>query len=390
MQGPSFDPTPEDGPGRPLMSRLASRRPALLAGAAGAALLLALGLYAQHSMAQADRNGAAPAAARPALTVKAVVPERADWPSTLSAHGSVTAWQEVVIGPEVGGYRLAEVQAQVGDRVRKGQLLARIDSDTIAAELAQSRAAAAEAKAQLEEAGLDAQRARGLAESGALSTQQVQQYLTAEQTARARLDSAQARVQIDQLRLAHTRVVAPDAGVISARQATVGSLAQQGQELFRLIRNDRLEWRAEVTASELARVQPGMPVKLTVPGAEGSPVTGQVRTVAPTIDPQTRNALVYVDLPPGSPARAGMFARGELLLGTRAALSLPQSAVLLRDGFAYVFTIGDNNRVTQTKVTTGRRQGDRVEVLGGLNPQARVVAGSVAFLSDGDQVKLGS
>ena len=306
--------------GLPLPRRFV-RRPVLLAGIAGAALVLALGLYTQHSLAQAGRSDAAPAAARPALTVKAVVPENADW---------------------------------------------------------------------LDEAAQDAQRARGLAESGALSAQQVQQYLTAEQTARARLDSAQARARIDELRLTQTRVVAPDAGVISARQATVGSLAQQGQELFRLIRNHRLEWRAEVTATELTRIQAGMPVRLTVPGAESSPVTGRVRAVAPTIDPQTRNALVYVDLPPGSPARAGMFARGELTLGSRAALSLPQSAVLLRDGFAYVFTIGENNRVTQVKVTTGRRQGDRVEVLEGLTPQARVVAGSVAFLADGDQVKLGS
>lgn len=390
MRDHSTPPNPEERTGRWPVTRGVVRRPLLLAGVSAAALLLALGLHTQHSLAQAERNDAAPAVTRPALTVKAVKPESADWASTLSAHGSVTAWQEVVIGPEVGGYRLAEVFAQVGDRVKKGQLLARIDSDTLAAELAQSRAAAAEAQAQLDEAAQDAQRARGLAESGALSTQQVQQYLTAEQTARARLDSAQARVQVDQLRLNHTRVVAPDAGVISARQATVGSLAQQGQELFRLIRNDRLEWRAEVTASELANVQPGMPVRLTVPGEEDSPIAGQVRTVAPTIDPQTRNALVYVDLPPGSPARAGMFARGELVLGTRAALSLPQSAVLLRDGFSYVFTIGDDNRVTQTKVTTGRRQGDRVEVLDGLSAQARVVAGSVAFLSDGDQVKLGS
>lgn len=389
MQGPDAEPaqasTPGHRPGRDHMLR----RPVLLAASAAAALSLLLGL---HTLGRAQPAAATSpgATARPALTVKAVTPQRADWPSTLVANGGIAAWQEVIIGPEVGGYRLAEVRAQVGDRVRKGQLLARIGSETIAAELAQTRAAAAEAAAQLEEARLNARRARELSETGALSSQQVQQYLTAEQTAVARLDSAQARVRADELRLSHTRVVAPDDGVISARQATVGSLAQQGQELFRMIRNDRLEWRAEVTATELPRIQPGMAVQLTVPGAEDRPVSGQVRAVAPTIDPQTRNAMVYVDLPPGSPARAGMFARGELLLGSRAALSLPQSAVLLRDGFAYVFVVGADQRVTQTKVSTGRRQGDRIEVLQGLGPQDRVVAGSVAFLADGDLVKLGS
>ncbi len=389
MQGPDAEPAQAPTPGHPPGRDRMLRRPVLMAASAVAALSLLLGL---HTLGRAQPAGATSpgATARPALTVKAVTPQRADWPSTLVAHGGIAAWQEVIIGPEVGGYRLAEVRAQVGDRVRKGQLLARIGSETIAAELAQTRAAAAEAAAQLEEARLNARRARELSETGALSSQQVQQYLTAEQTAVARLDSAQARVRADELRLSHTRVVAPDDGVISARQATVGSLAQQGQELFRMIRNDRLEWRAEVTATELARIQPGMAVQLTVPGAEDRPVSGLVRAVAPTIDPQTRNAMVYVDLPPGSPARAGMFARGELVLGSRAALSLPQSAVLLRDGFAYVFVVGADQRVTQTKVSTGRRQGDRIEVLQGLGPQDRVVAGSVAFLADGDLVKLGS
>ena len=365
-----------------------------MAGAAALVLLAGLVLQTRSGNAQSDASPSAGGAAaagqgRPALTVRAVTPERAEWPSTLSANGNVAAWQEVVIGPEVGGYRLAEVRAQVGDRVRKGELLARISADTIAAELAQSRAAAAEAQAQREEAAQNARRAEGLAESGALSAQQVQQYLTAEKTAMARADSAQARLRADELRLAHTRVLAPDDGVISARAATVGALAQQGQELFRLIRNDRLEWHAEVTAAELPQVKPGMAVRLTVPGAEASPVNGKVRAVAPTLDPQTRTALVYVDLPPDSPARAGMFASGQLLLGQRAAVTLPQSAVLLRDGFAYVFVIGADNRVAQTKVVTGRRLGDRIEVTNGLPDQARVVGGSVAFLSDGDRVQIG-
>ena len=364
------------------------RRGWWIAGTAAFLLLGALGLFARSGLAQSESVKSGPP--RPSLTVQAIVPETQEWPLSVTANGSVNAWQEVIIGSEVGGYRIAEVRAQVGDRVRKGQLLARIASETIEAELAQSVAAAAEAAAQLEEAGLNAARARSLADSGALSSQQVQQYLTAEQTARARLDSARARVQADELRLKHTQILAPDHGVISARQATVGSLAQQGQELFQMIRQERLEWRAEVTASELPSIRPGMPVRLSIPGAEASPVVGQVRVLAPTLNPQTRLALVYVDVPVGSPARAGMFARGEIVLGQRPALSLPQSAVLLRDGFSYVFTVGADNRVTQTKVTTGRRSGDRVEVLSGLSPQARVVAGSVAFLSDGDFVKLGS
>ncbi|KPF68794.1 RND transporter [beta proteobacterium AAP99] len=368
---------------------------AALSGALAIALGLALSTGSPSATAQTDAkkadSKAGPAQAapgRPTLTVTVAQPQRADWQQTLAVNGSVAAWQEAIIGAEVSGYRLVEVSASVGDRVRRGQLLARMNSDTIAAELAQSRAAAAEAAALLDEARNNAQRARGLAESGALSSQQVLQYVTAEATAKARLDSARARVQADELRLSHTRIVAPDDGVISARTATVGSLAQPGQELFRLIRDSRLEWRAEVTAAELARIKPGMTATLAAPGAEAQPITGKVRIVAPTVDAQTRNALVYVDLPAGSPARAGMFARGEFQLGAQAALTLPQSAVLLRDGFAYVFAVGADGRVAQTKVTTGRRSGERMEITGGLKPDARVVASSVAFLADGDLVRV--
>jgi multidrug efflux pump subunit AcrA (membrane-fusion protein) len=135
-------------------------------------------------------------------------------------------------------------------------------------------------------------------------------------------------LQAASLRLGKTAVLAPDDGVISARSATVGSLTQPGQELFRLIRGGRLEWRAEVPSADLARVQPGMPATLTSPA--GQPVTGKVRAVAPSVDPQTRNGLVYVDLPP-SAVRAGMFARGEFELGRSPAVTLPP-AVVLREG----------------------------------------------------------
>lgn len=377
------------------MSSLASvlarlRRPSVVATlvttAIGAAALWAVASQAQDGKADAARKAAA--AARPALSVTLVAPTSADWPQVIAANGNITAWQEAVIGAEISGFRLTEVLVNVGDVVKKGQLLARVSSDTVAAELAQSRAAAEEARATLAEAQANAERARQVQASGALSAQQVSQFLTAEQTALARVNAAQARVQADELRLAQTRVVAPDDGVISARTATAGSLAQPGQELFRLIRGGRLEWRAEVTADDLPRIKPGMTAQLVLPGAPQTRVAGKVRVVAPTIDPQTRNALIYVDLPAGSGARAGMFARGDLQVGTRAAMTLPQGAVLMRDGFAFVYRVGADNRVAEVKVETGRRLGDRVEVVRGIEPNTQVVATGTGFLNDGDLVRV--
>jgi RND family efflux transporter MFP subunit len=336
--------------------------------------------------ARAADAPAASAAPKAALTVAVITPQTGTLPQSLAANGSVAAWQDIVIGAETQGLRLVEVNVQVGDRVKKGQLLARLQAETLAADLAATKAGIAEAEATLAEAQANAERARALQSSGALSTQQIQQYTTGEATARARLQSIKARLSADTLRLNQTRLLAPDDGIISARLATMGAIAQPGQELFRLIRQGRLEWRAEVPAADLHRLQAGMAVKVVPAG--GSAIDARVRLLAPTVDPVTRNALVYVDLPAGSAARPGMFARGEFVVGQSTALTLPQTAVLLRDGYSYVFRLGKDSRVLQTKVQTGRRLGERVEVTSGLDASAQVVAQGGGFLADGDLVKV--
>lgn len=333
----------------------------------------------------------ASAGGRAALSVQAVSPRRETLARTLSASGGLAAWQEVVIGAETQGLRLVEVAVQVGDRVRRGQLLARLQSDTLAAERAATQAALAEAEAVLAQARLEAERDRALQAGGALSAQQLQQTLTAETTARARVQALKARLQADEVRLAQTRLLAPDDGLISARLATLGAVAQPGQELFRLIRQGRIEWRAELPGADMARLSPGMPVKLTPAGTD-TVLEGRVRQIAPTVDPATRQGLVHVDLTPNAAAspvaRPGMLARGEFQLGGSEALTLPQGAVLLREGFSIVMRIEADARVREVKVRTGRRVGDRVEILEGLDAQARVVAQGAGFLGDGDRVKV--
>lgn len=361
-------------------------RTPLTAAALSAALTVALAagfLLALAGPAQADSAASAPA--RPALTVKRTIAQTATWPLTLSATGSIAPWQEVVIGAEIGGQRLAELRVDVGDRVKKGQLLARLSPGTLEADLAAGRAALLEAEASARESRQTAERVKSLQGSEALSPQAIDQAVAAEAAGQARVAAAKARVQADELRLAYTQVKAPDDGVISARIATPGALVQPGQELFRLQRQGRLEWRAEVPGAELAPLKPGQLVRLQPSGAPA--VEGRVRRVAPAVDAQTRNGLVYVDLKPGEALRAGLFARGDFVLGERPALTLPQTAVLLRDGFSYVFRI-EGSQVRQTKVEVGRREGSRVEIRQGLQAGAAVVEAGVGFLADGDTVRV--
>ena len=356
-----------------------------------AALLLAAAITL--SVRAAD-DKAASAAPKPALTVNVTQPQSASLPVRVTANGSIAAWQEASVGTEANGLRLAEVRVNVGDVVKRGQVLATFAPDTLNADVAQIRAAVAEAEATLAEASANAQRARGLQATGALSEAAINQYFTAERTAKARLDAQRAMAQLQQLRLKQTQVLAPDFGVISARSATVGAVLPAGQELFRMIRQGRLEWRAEVAANDLGVLKPGVAALVTA--GSGPAIKGTVRMVAPTVDPQTRNGLVYVDLPAsvgtgavgGSGARAGMFARGEFEIGSGSGLTLPQSAVLLRDGFSYVLRVGSDSKVTQVKVGVGRRVGDRIEITGGIDASERVVASGGGFLGDGDTVRV--
>ncbi len=360
------------------------RTPSAVAALAVATALAAL---AQAPCAMADDKK--PAAAKPSLTVTTVRPQKTSLPIRLTANGNVAAWQEAIISSESNGLRLSDVKVNVGDVVTKGEVLAVFAPETPQAEVAQAKAALMEAQAAAAEAKANAERARSIQDTGALSAQQISQYTTAEATAQARAASAKAMLASAELRLRYTRVVAPDAGVISARSATVGAVAGPGTELFRMIRQGRLEWRAEVTAADLRNVKIGG--NAVVKAANGSELTGKVRMVAPTIDPQTRSALVYVDLPPNNgkqaPFKAGMFATGQFELGASDALTVPQQSITVRDGFSYVFRLNQDQRVSQVKVQPGRRIGDRIEVLSGLAPDAQIVAAGAGFLNDGDLVR---
>ncbi len=265
------------------MNRLtlnATSRVTALAAVAGVALLL---VGCGDDAARQAKSEAKATAARPALTVALAVPQQANWPQTLAANGNVMAWQEAIIGAELSGLRVTEVLVNVGDSVKRGQPLARIAAESVLADLAQARASVAEAEAALAEAKANAERSKQLQSQGFISSQATIQVLTAEQTTAARLAAARARVQAEEVRLAQARIVAPDDGVISARTATVGSLTAPNQEMFRLIRGGRLEWRAEVTGSELQKITPGMRAVLTT--ASGTRIDGAVRAVAPAVDP---------------------------------------------------------------------------------------------------------
>lgn len=325
-----------------------------------------------------------PAARSSVLTVTVTLPRMQDWARTLPASGALAAWQEAVIGAETGNLRITHLFADVGSTVTRGQELARLAQDSVQADIRKQEALVAQARATLVQAQANAKRARLVKGSGALSEQQVTEYLVSEETAKASLASAQADLDSSRITLARTSIQAEDDGVVTSRSATLGAVVSAGTELFRLQRQGRVEWQAELDARQLPQVKPGQAAHVTLP--DGRVVEGTVRQAAPALNSGTGRGIVYVALPAGSGALAGGYASGTVELGTAPALTLPQSAVVLRDGRSLVFTIGDDDRVSRRIVATGRRRDDRVEILSGLSADARVVETGGAFLSDGATV----
>lgn len=325
----------------------------------------------------------APAAA---LTVSVVEPQYRQWPDTIEANGSTAAWQEAVIGAETGSLRITEVLADVGSKVKRGHLLARLDDATATADLRKQEAAVAQARANLEQAEDDLKRSRQAADSGALSAQKLDEYRITATVDRAALASAQAELENRRIALSQTRIVAVDDGIVSSRSALLGNVVSTGTELFRLIRQGRIEWQAEVDAQQLARIHAQQSARVTLPN--GKVVDGTVRLVSPTLSTNTGRAIVYVALK-GHDAQPGMFASGDIELGNVKVLTLPEAALVPRDGRTDVYVLNrDGTTVERRTVVAGRQRDGRCEIVSGLTAGMRVVAAGGGFLSDGARVKV--
>ncbi|MEN7538778.1 efflux RND transporter periplasmic adaptor subunit [Aurantiacibacter flavus] len=341
--------------------------------ALGVALVLALAIYLLFL-----RPGTTPTAAgeaSTALTVTTATPQRTTWSDSVTGRGVVAPWQEASISAQIGSYQLVDVRVNVGAYVRRGQVLARLNPAILRAEVSELEARQAQAVAE-------DRRARGLQEVGGISDQEALRYATEAKTVAALLAAKR-------LELQYTTIRAPDDGLISAREATLGAVVSPGQELFRLIRRNRLEWRGEIAARDFLAVRQGQTVTLTLP--DGGSAEARIRDLAPSLDPETRLGIVYADILPGSAARAGMYVEGDIAMGESAALTVPAESVVTRDGRNYVMLLSrasGTSKVTLRGVTTGRRESREVEITDGLAGNAILVRRGAAFLDDGDIVTI--
>lgn len=338
------------------------------------------------------------------VTVSIAAP--ASFEQDVGVIGLLAARNAVSIGASVAGQRITRVLVEVGDKVLAGQVLAQLETDTLAAQARQAEASVARARADLAQAeatNIEAQanlrRVDALSGSSVVSGQQADERRAAAQSAaaavegaRADLSSAQALSSQSRTELARARIVAPDAGVISARSARVGALAEGTSSLFEMIQDGEIEFLAEVPERFLGQILEGQTVLLDINGSD-EPVRGRVRVVEPTIDPQSRQAKVRVALlistSPISALRAGTFARGRILLGeTRFDIAVPETALARRQADqAVVMVVDQAGKIVAKPVRLGRSHEGRIEIVSGLRAGERVVQNAGAFLREGDIIE---
>ena len=349
-------------------------------------LAMAIWTIATTSTTRAVSAGSEADASANRLTVQTAAARRDHWPDTIEAFGNVAPWDEMIVSAQVEGQPLVELRVNVGDRVRSGQVLARFDTRRLSAEVRGLRAQVEQAMAAVAQANAERDRAMQLADSGAISKQDLLQRVTTAQVAIGTVNAVRAQLAARELDLQRADVIAPDDGTISSRNAQTGMVGTTGLELLRIIRHDRLEWRGELTDGQLSRAAPGQQVLLTLP--EGATAHARIRQLAPAMNMQTRQAIAFADIEPGENAHAGTYLNGRIFLSNSAALVVPASTIVVRDGYSFAFIVSSGNapQVRRQRVDVGRRIGTEVEILTGLSAGERVVARGAGFLEDGDIV----
>jgi HlyD family secretion protein len=375
--------------------------------------LIALGLLAVFaSEAEAQEASSVDLGANaPAVTV--VEAKQIVFVDNVLVTGSLQAREEIFAGPEIDGYRIISINADEGDTVAAGQVLATLSRETLEAQLAQMDASSArsqaaieqvrnqitESEATLRQAEDSFNRIKTLKESGVASQAGYDERDTAFRTARARLaaqkeglkfagaDQLLIRAQRQEvaLKLERTNIRTPAAGIICRRTARIGSVSSSSAEaLFRIIKDGEVELDAEVPEFYMPKLKAGQRAEVEIAGAGER--TGTVRLVSAEVTPSSRLGRVRIFLGTGADLRIGTFAKAMIDAGQRTAVGVPSTAVLYQNDTATVLAVADN-KVSERRVKTGLLAGSSVEIKDGLQEGERVVLRAGSLLRDGDVIK---
>ncbi len=308
-------------------------------------------------------------------------------PTTVSIIGTIAARYDTPIGVEGDGGRVAAIYVEAGDRVKRGQALARLDVSVLQPQVVNLQAALELSRAEADLATAEYRRAVAVGASGALSAEETERRRSSSVTAAAKVKVAAAQLAEAEARLARADVRAPADGVILTRSVEVGQTATPGGgALFRLAEGGEVELRGQVAEQDLPLLEVGQPVNVRLTGT-AKVYSGQVRLLGAVIDPQTRLGLVRVALTPDPNLRPGAFARAEVTVSNAPRIVLPQTAVLTDDRGSYVLIVNSQNKVERRAVHVSGIVANGVTIADGLTDKEQVIATAGAFLQEGEVVK---
>ncbi len=367
-----------------VLNRIAGRRPSV------SALVLVLGVSALALSGCGDKKPKkvkAAAVGTAAQTVSVAQVTSTPIARQINASGTVSPWEEVPVGAETGGLTALAVNAEEGQVVKAGQVLVKLNDALIAAQLRQQEASVASAKATLAEAQASLNRSRELQAKGYLSQAGLDTAVAKQGSAAANLAAAEAARAETAAHLAQTTIRAPVGGLISRRSVTKGQIVTAGSELYRIVRDSRLELDAEIPETDLAAVKAGMPA--TVYSEKVGKMSGRVRIVTSEVNPSSRLGMARVALVSMGEFRPGMFARATIDAGDQPALVVPSAAVLYRENRPGVFVVDTAKKVHFRRIDIVANTGDRIAAAG-LNAGETVVVDGAGFLGEGDTVRVGA
>jgi RND family efflux transporter MFP subunit len=340
-------------------------------------------------------------------SVRVVSLRRANAEQALTLPGTALADQQTPLYARINGY-LKSFAFDLGDSVKKGQLVAEIDSPEVDQQLRQARATLGVAQASLQQAQANQELARvaserwaALVKEKAVSQQEADEKRLALAAREADVESARATIKAQEANVkrleelqSFKQILAPFDGVVTARYVEVGTLVSEGsganaRELFRMVQLQSLRFHVPVPESFVPSIKGGMTATLSFDAHPGKSFEGQVSRFSNAVDPASRTMLVEVRVPnPDGRLLPGMYAQVTFKLRQEApALLMPSNALLVRPEGTLAALVGKDKVVHYKKVQVGRDYGTRIEILGGLQENDQVMVNPTTMIREGEQVE---
>lgn len=321
------------------------------------------------------------------MAVSKVRPTQAVWKKSVRVNGEVVPWQYATIASQLAGQSIISLSVQVGDKVKRGQIVAKLSNFSLLAQRRSLEAQHHQAEINTSLAKLNFERASKLKESRNITDQAIEQIKAQYDIALSQTMEIAARRDLLDNDINFSTIVAPDDGIVSEQLASLGQVVGVGTELFKIIRREQLEWRGNVAPTLLPEIVLGQSVIFDLP--DGSKIEGLVCRIDPTANISTRLITLSVSLPQHAFVKNGMVLQGNLLLRDEKVISIPAKSVVLRDGKSYLAKINQINSrfyIHLLSVSTGQRNGNDISILSKLNPEDSFVLDGAGLLNEGDAI----